>query len=159
LELWGRLQLLSDPERQPVLESLASWAAQPNEDNNTGPRPLTSAEVLTLVEEKLVQVGAHTVTHPLLPAMSEAEQRAELEGSRRHCTALLGQPPEAFAYPHGESTPALENLAGEVGFIVACSTAGRPVRAGSDRFRLPRIAIPDWDGATFARKLEENFAA
>ena len=158
VELWAGLRLLADPERRAALEALASWAAQPNE-NGTEPRPLASAEIRALVEGKLVKVGAHTVTHPLLPALSEAEQRAELEGSRRDCVALVGQPPDALAYPHGESTPALASLAGEVGFAAACSTAGTPVRAGSDRFRLPRIAIADWDGATFARKLEENFVA
>ena len=158
VELWARLRLLADPERRAALEALASWAAQPNE-NGTEPRPLASAEVRALVEDKLVQVGAHTVTHPLLPGLSEAEQRAELEGSRRDCAALIGEPPAALAYPHGKCTRALASLARKVGFTVACSTAGRPVRVGSDRFRLPRIAIADWDGATFARMLEEHFVA
>jgi peptidoglycan/xylan/chitin deacetylase (PgdA/CDA1 family) len=156
VELWTRLRPLADPERRAALETLAFWAGQPSQ-NDAAPRPLARAEVRTLIEDKLMQIGAHTVTHPLLPALSEAEQQAELEGSRRDCAALVGQPPAALAYPHGKCTRALASLARKVGFTIACSSAGTPIRAGSDRLRLPRIAIADWDGPTFAQKLEEHF--
>lgn len=46
-------------------------------------------------------IGAHTVTHPALPALTAEELRAELEGAHADLARELGRFLPFFAYPYG----------------------------------------------------------
>jgi peptidoglycan/xylan/chitin deacetylase (PgdA/CDA1 family) len=119
-------------------------------------RVLGPEGVLRLAEGGLVDVGAHTVTHPVLSSLPIAEQRSEIRGSRSRLEAILNRPVRSFAYPFG--TPRdfdahTRALVEEAGFSCACSTERGRVEEHSDRFRLPRFAVRDWDGDKLARRL------
>lgn len=51
-----------------------------------------------------MEIGAHTVTHPVLATLSEERQRAEIAGSLERLRAELGTPVDTFSYPVGART-------------------------------------------------------
>jgi peptidoglycan/xylan/chitin deacetylase (PgdA/CDA1 family) len=155
LSLWQLLGTLGEGERQRVLDELREWAAvQPV--GRPIHRPLSLEEVLALKQGQLIEVGAHTVTHPTLSALPPDAQRDEIQGSKAELERVLGDPVTSFAYPHGgRSDYAAEtvDIVREAGFACACSNSAGIVGQPSDRFRLPRIHVQDWDREEFARRL------
>jgi peptidoglycan/xylan/chitin deacetylase (PgdA/CDA1 family) len=126
------------------------------------PRALTADELVRLTAGKLIEVGAHTVTHPRLSGLAIAEQRAEIVASKQRLETILGRPVTGFAYPYGargDYTPDTVQLVREAGFSCACTTAPAPVRRSSAPFELPRVVVRDWSGAEFASRLRDWFAA
>lgn len=79
-------------------------------------------DLRTLVEQGH-EIGGHTSGHVHLPALSESEARREIESDR---LALLerGLEPVTFAYPFGESSPAVESILRQVGYIAARGVGG-----------------------------------
>jgi peptidoglycan/xylan/chitin deacetylase (PgdA/CDA1 family) len=54
------------------------------------------------LDPAIVTVGSHTMTHPVLPSMSDGEIEAELKDSRRMIEAKLARAAEFFSYPNGD---------------------------------------------------------
>jgi peptidoglycan/xylan/chitin deacetylase (PgdA/CDA1 family) len=93
-----------------------------------------------------VTVGAHTVNHADMGAVSAEQARFELEQSRLDLEELMGTPVLQFSFPYGkpknfrgEYTP----LAQAAGFEAVYSAYGGYVTAASDRFNLPRFGVCD----------------
>lgn len=154
------LRPLPDGGRRKVLDELFAWAGAEPLCRPTH-HPLSSDGVVSLGDGGLVEVGAHTVTHPVLSTLPPAAQRAEIEGSKVHLEQILGRSEMSFAYPYGsESDYTRETVAivRDVGFVVACSNFGALAWRRTDPFELPRVLVRDWDGETFARRLESWFS-
>ena len=69
------------------------------------------------------EIGGHTSGHVHLPALDLAEARSEIESDR---LALLEHDldPVTFAYPFGESSPAVESIVREAGYVAARGVGG-----------------------------------
>ena len=148
--LFDLLYLLPSAQRWTILDALTAWAEAP-----PIPRPshqtLTSEEAVRLAEGDLMEIGAHTMTHPVLAALPLLEQRQEIQESKARLEALVGHAVVSFAYPHGSSTPETAASVGEAGFVCACSSHPDAVFRRADRLQLPRLGVRDWDGERFAR--------
>jgi peptidoglycan/xylan/chitin deacetylase (PgdA/CDA1 family) len=153
--LYHLLHPLSADEQRKVLDDLLAWAlAEPL--SRPSYRPLTIEEILTLAQGDLVDIGAHTITHPLLSACPTATQREEIQQSKARLEEVLGSPVTSFAYPYGgKSAYTAETVAlvREAGFACACSVSAGVVRRGADPLRLPRLHVQDWDGDKFTQVL------
>ena len=150
------LNALSPTERWQVLDELCVWAGVETTGRATH-RMLLPAEVAQLAEDKLVEVGAHTVTHPVLSELPIAVQRHEIQQSKTDLEAILGHAVTSFAYPHGrrsDFTAETIAIAQETGFTCACTTVLDLVRRSTNYFQLPRATVQDCDGETFAQRLE-----
>ena len=154
-ELWQLLRPLPDRARRDVLTDLRAWSGQPLEARRTH-RTLSAEHARELAGTGVVEVGAHTVTHPRLASLPEHEQRYELAASKQALEDVLGAPVTQFSYPFGgagDYSPATVALAREVGFEVACTNLGTGVDRRSDPLRLPRVYVRDSDPATFEKSL------
>jgi peptidoglycan/xylan/chitin deacetylase (PgdA/CDA1 family) len=150
--LFDLLYLLPSAQRWTILDELTAWAEAPPIARPSH-QTLTSEEAVRLAEGDLVEVGAHTMTHPVLAALSVIEQRQEIQESKARLEAMLGDEVVSFAYPHGSSTLETAATVGEAGFLCACSSQPDAVFRRANRFQLPRLGVRDWDGDTFARWL------
>ena len=148
--LLGRL---AADARADALAALGAWASVPAEPRPTH-RSLSASELADVAASPLIEVGAHSVSHPYLTALPVAEQRREIETSRAQLEAIAG-PVRHFSYPHGDCTADTIALVRAAGFAAACGTACRAVHGGSDVFALPRVEVPDLGGADFERWLGE----
>lgn len=146
------LRPLTEGERQKVLNELLVWAdAEPGVQ--PGHRSLSHEELVALAQTELIEVGAHTMTHPMLSLIPEASQRHEILGSKIRLEESLGQRVNSFAYPFGVPAAGTVGIVREAGFTCACLLAQKYVNPLTDRFQLPRVAVEDWNGERFARWL------
>jgi hypothetical protein len=63
----------------------------------------------------------------------------------------------SFAYPYGSYDAATVEAVRTARFARACTSDHGPVGRGADPFALPRVAVRDWDGDEFARRLAAGF--
>lgn len=107
---------------------------------------MTSEQVRRLSEVGM-EIGAHTITHPILRTLDESAANHEIQGSRTTLEAIIGQPVRAFAYPNGrpgdDYTERDRNLVAALGFDYAPSTRWGVATGGSDVYQLPRFT--PWD--------------
>lgn len=107
---------------------------------------MTSAQVLALRKGGL-QVGAHTVSHPILTTLSTDEARREMQDSKNFLEQLLGERVGLFAYPNGKPGQDFDSrsvaLAQEIGFDAAVTTAPGAASSLTDPYQLPRFT--PWD--------------
>ncbi len=97
-----------------------------------------------LRDESLVEIGAHTVSHPRVTALSPDRALAEMRGSRERLEEMLGRPVRHFAFPYGRRGDCGERdfaLAEAAGFRSAATTSKGLIRPGADPFRLPRNTL------------------
>lgn len=129
---------------------------------STGDQTMTVGQLRELAAGRLVEIGAHTRTHARLGAHHPDLQEHEIAGSIADLTALLGQPVTSFAYPFGGRDAIgrrAPRLVRDAGCSLACSTEPGPVPQRVDRYRLPRLAVGDWDRAEFAARVDRLLAA
>jgi peptidoglycan/xylan/chitin deacetylase (PgdA/CDA1 family) len=154
--LYQRLVVLSDSDRWTVLDDLLSWAGR-----EPLPRPshrvLSGKELVRLSEGELVEIGAHTVTHPVLSQLPPSAQRDEIGRSKAYLERLLSATVTSFAYPYGAYTTCTPAIVRAAGFESACAALSSTVRQGSDRFQLPRLLARDWSGEAFDGQLGAFF--
>ncbi len=82
-------------------------------------------ELVRFAAHPLVTVGAHTLTHPRLAKLAEADARRELAGGKAELEEKLGRPVRHLAYPVGDPTsagPRDFTLAAECGYASAVTT-------------------------------------
>jgi peptidoglycan/xylan/chitin deacetylase (PgdA/CDA1 family) len=151
--LWRLLQLLPDAERLQILDSLYAWAnlsARSREDY----RGLSTAELTELAAGELIEIGAHTVTHPALPELSVEQQLSEIAVCKERLEAELHRPVLSFAYPYGANNADSVELVRRCGFQCACATVAGPVDRDADRFQLPRAQVCNWGRDEFYAHLQ-----
>lgn len=164
LDLWEWCASLAPDARAGAIARLDAHLPVPPGDD--APRAMTAEEVRALVASGLVEVGAHTVTHPMLSRLDEAAQRAEIAGSRDAVGAILGTAPTSFSYPHGWWDAHSPAILRELGFELA-GTSGNTAhdpgfrfdcrRPSEDALHVPRVPIEDLDGRAFRRRLRARF--
>jgi peptidoglycan/xylan/chitin deacetylase (PgdA/CDA1 family) len=134
--LYRWLLLLPAVEREVKLEELWRLAG--------GKRPgpvlmLTQSELQHAAASEWLEIGSHTVSHPLLNQLTPAEQMQEIFDSREMLEQMVGKPVRAFSYPNGRYTPHTIMLTQQAGYLLACTSDADVVWSRSDCFRLPRI--------------------
>jgi len=160
LELGGLLQGMTGDNRETLLSELCAWAGV-ERTGRPGYRALTDDELRALARNGLVEIGAHTMTHPSLSALSPELQWSEIAGSKRRLEEILGQRVGSFSYPfggRGDYTSDTVRLVADAGFKCACSNFPGLITWESDPYQLPRYLVRNWDGEEFARRLEGWFA-
>jgi peptidoglycan/xylan/chitin deacetylase (PgdA/CDA1 family) len=104
------------------------------------------AQIRRLCEEGM-EIGGHTVNHPILTVLDDEQARAEIVGGKRRLEEITGAPVTLFAYPNGKPgrdyTPRDVELVRQAGFRAAVSTVPGVARRGSDLYQLPRFS--PWD--------------
>ena len=153
----GQLKYLPLDERVNAAEGVARRAeVEPPND-----LMMSSDEVRRLRQTGMV-IGAHTVTHPILARLPQAQARAEMQEGRRVLQELLGERIGLFAYPNGKPgadyLPEHADIARELGFDAAVSTAWGAADSRTDLFQLPRFTPWDRSRARFGLRLLRNLA-
>lgn len=90
-----------------------------------------------------VAFESHTVSHPDLRVVSDAQLRDELVRSKQILEGGLGKPVTSLAYPAGAFDKRVVLAAEQAGYFSAWKKGGGPVRPGdaADPFLLPRIRV------------------
>jgi peptidoglycan/xylan/chitin deacetylase (PgdA/CDA1 family) len=142
-------------DRQQLLASLLSACGNPGLPDDL---MMCSSQVSQLHAGGM-EIGGHTVHHPILTELPDGEAMAEIEGGRRYLQQLTEAPVDVFAYPNGQPQRDYDRrhveMLGAAGFRCAVSTAVGVVRPGAADLEWPRFtpwgrAAPVW-GARLLR--------
>jgi peptidoglycan/xylan/chitin deacetylase (PgdA/CDA1 family) len=154
--LIGALKYRPPPERLALclaLERRAGVSALPDD-------LMMSREQVRALHRAGMQVGAHTVTHPILAHLDAAQARAEIEGGKSDLECIVGRPVSLFAYPNGQPGTDYTNetmkLVREIGFRAAVSTAWGCSDSHTDILQLPRFTPWDTNSLRFGVRLLSN---
>lgn len=107
-----------------------------------------------------MQIGAHTVRHPILAKLPDERAVEEIAEGKRQLESILGERVGLFAYPNGrpgqDYAPVHVQQVKSCGFDAAVSTAWGAAEAGSDLFQLPRFTPWDRNQWRFGARLAGN---
>ncbi len=98
---------------------------------------------------ELLSFGAHSVSHPWLPALEPDELAQEIGESKKVCEALAGSPTTAFAYPYGAYSPEVVGAVAAHGFQMAVTVTKAAITDQSQPMTLPRLPVRNWTSAEF----------
>lgn len=147
------LLLSSDgQDREYIMNAVRNWARSAPSASPAA-RALNAEELVRLSEGGLIEIGAHTRTHPFLPCLSVQAQEREIVSSKNDLEDILQQRVLGFAYPNGASTLEARTIVHEAGFEYACCSFPDIVRPGCDVQQLPRFWQEDVDGDKFMKGL------
>ena len=122
--------------------------------DSIGKEIIATADRLRELPRDLITVGSHTMTHPLLPSLSEDEARFQLFASRAELEKLLNREITLFSFPYGEFSEPLIQLCREAGYQRVFTVLPIPAFTDSREFVTGRIAVnpTDW-GLEFRLKI------
>jgi peptidoglycan/xylan/chitin deacetylase (PgdA/CDA1 family) len=148
-ELAGVGLALSPAERQGYIDSLQKSFAVPLPDAPPREFAALSWDELRSLDPKLVEIGAHTRTHPILSRCEAPQIENEVAGSKSEIEAELGREVRSFCYPNGTWSDvdarclAAVRDAGYEGAVMACGTL---VCRGANVYALDRVGASErWD--------------
>jgi peptidoglycan/xylan/chitin deacetylase (PgdA/CDA1 family) len=154
--LHGALLPLPLAEVEGFLDDLAEEVGAARADRPTH-RPMDLEELSDLHSSPLAEIGAHSVSHPVLTTLPPDEQRKEIAGSRQRLEEQLNDPVRAFAYPFGEHGQETPGLVKDSGFELACTVEPGKVVPTTDPFLIPRYEVHDWSKQEFTDRLRHWF--
>lgn len=94
-----------------------------------------------------IEIGGHTVTHPILASLSDKDAEEEIAGGKEQLEKLIGNPVRYFAYPNGryqsDYTDKHVDIVTKLEFKAALTTHWGVGTASSAKMQLPRFT--PWD--------------
>jgi peptidoglycan/xylan/chitin deacetylase (PgdA/CDA1 family) len=154
-KLLGALKYLPLEERQGRVDRLVS------ESSGALPSDLMmTADQVRQLHANGMEIGGHTVTHPILAGLDPPRAAREIEDGKRRLEEITGGPVRLFAYPNGKPGRDYSrehvDMVRELGFEAAVSTAWGVGHAASDPYQLPRFTPWDKTPGRFALRLLHN---
>jgi peptidoglycan/xylan/chitin deacetylase (PgdA/CDA1 family) len=102
---------------------------------------LASWDELRSLDPRIVSIGSHTLTHPILPMSPPQEIQAEVARSRARLEAELQRPVDTFAYPNGAYDDTVRDCVRR-NYRIAVAVEESAVTPASDPYLLPRVCAP-----------------
>jgi peptidoglycan-N-acetylglucosamine deacetylase len=96
---------------------------------------LSDADIRQLSQSH--EIGAHTLNHPTLTELPLDRAKEEIEGSKAWLEDLLGKPVNAFCYPRGASSLALEEIVENAAYTMARGVQSYQLDIGERRYNIP----------------------
>lgn len=112
----------------------------PGQLSNIPKMRLLSWDQIQEMDEKGIEFGSHTASHPKLDELSSHEMEEEIRSSKEFIEERLGHEITTFAYPYGRFNEKVKNIVKRE-YSGACSTTIGFVNSSSDPFELQRVDI------------------
>ena len=150
--LIAAVQYRPTAERLSVAEALHATTAK----TPAARQMLTTAQLRELANFG-IEIGAHTVNHPILKSLDDAAARREIDDSRRWLRDVTGVEPVLFAYPNGKRDYDYDErhaqMVNELGFRAAVASDWGCATRKSPLFELPRFKPWEDTEAGFSLRL------
>lgn len=155
-ELLGALKYREPQERLRLTEAMAERVGL----GSNATLMMTEAQVRQLVSLGM-EVGAHSVSHPILTRVDAESARSEIFESRARLEAIVRGGISLFAYPNGRPARDYDRSHVEMvraaGFKAAVSTAWGKAKADTDLYQIPRIAPWDQSSRRYATRMLASY--
>jgi len=95
-----------------------------------------------------IEIGGHTLTHPLLPNIDPASAQKEIEQDKKNIEAELGQEISSFCYPTGRYDAQILIMLEESGYGHAVTMVQKEASSEDNLLLLPRWGVYQGDSLT-----------
>jgi peptidoglycan/xylan/chitin deacetylase (PgdA/CDA1 family) len=149
------LKYLSPKQRDSEVEKLMDIVSARLSENLM----MTSDQVCALHRAGM-GIGAHTVNHPILACLDEAQVRSEIAESRSYLENLIGERVALFAFngkPGEDYNANHVSIVKALGFSAAVCTAWGTAKIDSDLYQIPRFLPWDKSATRFVMRLYQNY--
>jgi peptidoglycan/xylan/chitin deacetylase (PgdA/CDA1 family) len=102
---------------------------------------LTASQLAELARTPGVEIGAHSVTHPRLDELDEAQLAEEVTASRHRIESMTGRAVRSFAYPHGAYDRRVRRAVVSDGYWSAAAVKNALSHDGDDPFAIARWTV------------------
>lgn len=158
-ELTEASKYLPPPARLALVESLGAMVGE-----GAGAHGLMlTADMILNLDRHGIEIGAHTVSHPILTSLDDLDARHEIVAGKEQLEAVLGKPVTLFAYPNGKIGKDFDArhaaMAREAGFVAAFTTEPGAITKNGNRFALARSRPWDKTPLMFGLRLLRWLAA
>jgi peptidoglycan/xylan/chitin deacetylase (PgdA/CDA1 family) len=86
-----------------------------------------------------IEIGSHTMTHPILTNVSDAQLHRELAESKLRIEEELDRTVESFCYPNGDNDARVQQEVARAGYRTAVTTVSGLNKPGANPLTLRRI--------------------
>jgi peptidoglycan/xylan/chitin deacetylase (PgdA/CDA1 family) len=86
-----------------------------------------------------IEIGSHTLTHPILTRVSDERLSRELRESKSRIEEVLRRPVEQFCYPNGDHDERAQREVARAEYRIAVTCVSGLNKRGDDPLRLRRI--------------------
>lgn len=121
---------------------------------------MLTRDQLRMLSEAGIEIGNHTVSHPVLSAVDDEIMLKELKDNSSDLESTIQKPVRFFAYPNGipgkDFQPHHRNMVKSLGFHGAVTTEWGVSDSLTDRWALPRFTPWDQTPQRFAARLIMN---
>ncbi|MEQ8236223.1 MAG: polysaccharide deacetylase family protein [Syntrophomonadaceae bacterium] len=100
-----------------------------------------------------IEIGGHTLTHPLLPDIPAASAQKEIEQDKKNIEAQLGQVITSFCYPTGRYDSQIQRMLVEAEYKNAVTMVQREASTQDSLLLLPRWGVYQGDSLARFEKL------
>ncbi|MCS4503040.1 polysaccharide deacetylase family protein [Arhodomonas aquaeolei] len=102
---------------------------------------LMGADTVRALHAEGVTFGSHTLSHPRLSRLEEADQRREIVDSKARLEDILGAEVRHFCYPYGDYDARSRNLVAEAGYASGLTCIRGAANTADNPLEIPRKAI------------------
>ena len=102
---------------------------------------LTSSQLTELARTPGVEIGAHSVSHPRLDELGQAQLVEEMTGSRRRLEEVTGREVQSFAYPYGAYDERVRTAVVAAGYRSAAAVKDALSHDRDDPFAIARWTV------------------
>lgn len=131
-----------------------------NIGNPKPPDLMMKSEQVAMLHRVGMEIGAHTVSHPILSTLSENAAHTNISEGKRHLESIINAPVHIFAYPNGIPNKDFGErdikIVKKLGFKAAVATNWGAARRDSDIFQLPRFTPWDQNPQRFLLRMWQN---
>jgi peptidoglycan/xylan/chitin deacetylase (PgdA/CDA1 family) len=156
--LLGKSKYLDDAARSEICQRIAALA-----QGHLPTDLMMSSAQLRALSAAGMEIGGHTVSHPILANTPDDVAVREIADNRAALEAITGKRVTLFAYPNG--VPGQDYFAEHVrmvrecGYTGAVSTSWGAAHAESDPHQLPRFTPWDREPMRFVGRMVHNLVA
>ena len=153
--LLEKLKYLPHARREEIASDLLARSGAPAE------RLMMDADDIRRVHAAGMEIGGHTVSHPILCSLPLAEARREIADNKARLEDIIGAPVRSFAYPNGRPRQdfGAEHcvLLRECGYDFALTTSAGTAGRHTPRYQIPRFSPWDHGHAKYLGRLVLNY--
>jgi peptidoglycan/xylan/chitin deacetylase (PgdA/CDA1 family) len=140
----SRLKRIPDESKEETIKRLAAELAVAIPKRPPAEFAPLSWQQIKELDGAGVEIGSHTVTHPILTNIDSHRLAREISESRSRLQSMLGRDVNLFCYPNGDFDTEVRREVERAGYACAVTTQYGFNDCGSDVLTLRRIpAAPD----------------
>lgn len=145
------LRLATFELRTLAMKKLRNAISSENKSNHLN-RTINKFEFEEILNHPCVTIGSHGLHHLSMASQTKSQREKELKDSKTLLETLTKRKITTFAYPYGaqEDIDLVEEEPLKYGYEMCFSVEAGSIGKNSNKLRLPRMFVENWDKKEFA---------